>query len=85
MPRASDAPKPYLTAKRWEFPKCTYSMGEKELVTISERQAELQLYITINGRSGTEDRNKCQTQTKVNHPALKAKTSATEWILWKNA
>ena len=53
-------------------------MGEIKYVTIRERQAELQLHIT-------NDRRKCQTQTKVDGLSLKAKTSATEWILWKNA
>ena len=38
-----------------------------------------------HGRSGTEERNKCQTQTMVDRPALKAKTSAVESTLWRNA
>ena len=84
LPGVSDSPGPYtyLPPNKWEFPDCTFSMAGDEFVTVSERQAELQLHITMHhSRSGIEDRNKCQTQTKVDCSALKAKTSATEWIL----
>ena len=45
----------------------------------------MKLHITMSQGTGTESKNKCQTQTKVDHLALKAKTSAIEWTLWKNA
>ena len=40
--------------------------------------------IHINMCHGSE-KTKSQTQTKVDHSALKAKVSALEWTLWKNA
>ena len=80
----------YLAYKSCEFPGCTWKTPADELITVSERQEEMQLHITMRHSAGsgavkTEDKGKCQTQTKVDRPALKAKTSATEWILWKNA
>ena len=88
-PATAPAPAPepkYLASKSCEFPGCTWSTPADELITVSERQVEMQLHITMkhSGGSGTvkpEDRGKCQTQTKVDRPALKAKTSATEWVL----
>ena len=49
---------------------------------VSKRQAELQLHITMKHQHESdavkhEDKRKCQTQTKVEQPAQKAKTSAT--------
>ena len=86
LPGASEAPKEYLGSKRWEFPACPYSTEGGVFITISERQAELQFHITMcHGRSGTEERNKCQTQTKEDRQALKTKTSAVELTLWRNA
>ena len=68
-----------------------HSLYIRERVCHHQREtSELQLHITIkycNGSSAVEreDKRKCQTQTKVDRPARKAKTSATDWILWKNA
>ena len=84
------APVVFLDPKSCEFPGCTWSTPAGQFVAISERQAELQLHITMkhsggSGTGGGATRGKCQTQTKVDRPNLKAKTSATEWILWLNA
>ena len=78
------APVVFLDPKSCEFPGCTWSTPAGQFVAISERQAELQLHITMNhsggsGTGGGATGGKCQTQTKVDRPTLKAKTSATEW------
>ena len=71
MPGLSAATLPFLPPKSCEFPGCTFSTPGNEFVKVSNRQAELQLHITMcHGRSGTEERNKCQTQTKVDRTAL---------------
>ena len=82
LARTPSAPQTYLAAKTCEFSECSFSTEKNTYVTISERQEEPKLPITIHHRkSGTEYRNKCQTQTKVDCPAPMAKTSAFEWTL----
>ena len=71
-----------LAAQECRFPDCTFKTGENTFTTVCERQEEMKLHITMCHESW---KTKCQTKTKVDRPALKAKVSALEWTLWKNA
>ena len=71
----------YLSAQECGFPEYAYKTEENTFTTVSERQVEMRHHIPIVPGS---EKTKCQTQTKVNPPTLKAKVSALEWTLWKN-
>ena len=44
----------------------------------------MKIHLTVAHGSG-ESNTKCQTQTKVDRPSLKAKAHDIMWTLWKNA
>ena len=48
QPPPAPAPVVFLGPKSCEFPECTWSTPAGQFVAISERQAELQLHITMN-------------------------------------
>ena len=70
----------YPTFMKCGFPECSKETELNTFITVSKRQAEIKLYITMAHGSGPFN-TKCQTQIKVDHPVLKA----IQWTLWKNS